>query len=191
MARNKCNIHLNTVLSYDQLRDCHEVERTHCSLVLQCPLEARGEMRHGILFGAGGGSHSGDLWSVRRQNFRSAFCSTRGEPLDRNNRHISRLLTKFATRSVYVGADRLKLRRTDVSPWMYAETFTFEWRKKNESVRPGLLLIASKLAHQLAGKPIEFLLEELRKRRKGELEIRTQTQTRLKHSPPFERNIRR
>lgn len=163
----------------------------HCGLVLQRPLAARGERRHGILFGAGGGSHSWDLWSVRRQNFRSAFCSTRGEPLDRKNRHISRLLTKFAIRSVYVGADRLKLRGTDVSPWMYAKTFTFEWRKKNESVRPGLLLIASKLAHQLAGKPIEFLLEELRKRRKGELEIRTQTQTRLKHSPPFERNIRR
>lgn len=140
-------------------------------------------MLHGILFGADGGSHSWDLWSVRRQNFRSAFCSTRGEPLDdRNNRHISHLLSKFAALSVYVGADRLKLRRTNVSLWMYVETFTFEWRKKNESVRPGLLLIASKLAHQLAGKPIEFLLEELRKRRKGELEIRTRTQTKLKHS---------
>lgn len=143
-------------------------------------------MLHGILFGADGGSHSWDLWSVRRQNFRSAFCSTRGEPLDdRNNRHISHLLSKFAALSVYVGADRLKLRRTNVSLWMYVETFTFEWRKKNESVRPGLLLIASKLAHQLAGKPIEFLLEELRKRRKGELEIRTRTQTKLKHSPPL------
>lgn len=124
----------------------------HCSLVLQCPLEARGEIRHGILFGAGGGSHSWDLWSVRRQHFRSAFCSERGEPLDRNNRHISRLLTKFAPSSVYVGADRLKLRRADVSPWMYAETFTFEWRRKSESVRPGLLLIASELAERLASR---------------------------------------
>lgn len=149
-------------------------------------------MLHGILFGADGGSHSWDLWSVRRQNFRSAFCSTRGEPLDdRNNRHISHLLSKLAALIVYVGADRLKLRRTNVSPWMYAETFTLEWRKTNESVRPGLLLIASKLARQLAGKPIEFLLEELRERRKGELEIRTRTQTKLKHSPPFEHNIRR
>lgn len=144
------------------------------------------ERLHGILFGADGGSHSWDLWSVRRQNFRSAFCSTRGEPLDdRNNRHISHILSKFAALRVYVGADRLKLRRTNVSLWMYAETFTLEWRKKNESVRPGLLLIASRLAQRLAGKPIEFLLEELRKRRKGELEIRTRTQTKLKHSPPL------
>lgn len=37
-------------------------------------------------------------------------------------------------------------------------------------------MIASKLANQLAGKPIEFLLEELRERRKGELEIRTRTE---------------
>lgn len=147
-------------------------------------------MSHGILFGADGGSHSWDLWSVRRQNFRSAFCSTREEPLDdRNNRHISHLLSKLAAFIDYVGADRLKLRRTNVSPWLYAEIFTLEWRKKNESARPGLLLIASRLAHRLVGKPLEFLLEELRERRKGELEIRTQTK--LKHSPPFERNIRR
>lgn len=150
------------------------------------------ETSHGILFGADGGSHSWDLWSVRRQNFRSAFCSTRGEPLDdRNNRHISHLLSKLATLVVYVGADRLKLRRANVSPWMYVETFTLEWRKKNESVRPGLLLIASRLARQLAGKPVELVVEEQRERRKGELETRTRTQTKLKHSPPFERNIRR
>ncbi|KAK2902035.1 hypothetical protein Q8A73_011781 [Channa argus] len=57
-----------------------------------------------------------------------------------------------------------------------------------EGVTPELF--ANKLAHQLAGKPIEFLLEELREKRKGELEIRTRTQTKLKHSPPFARNIR-
>lgn len=125
-------------------------------------------MLHGILFGADGGSHSWDLWSVRRQNFRSAFCSTRGEPLDdRNNRLISHLMSKLAALFVYVKADRLKLRRTNVSPWMYVDIFTLEWREKNESVRPGLLLIASKLAHQLAGKPIEFLLEELREKKGG------------------------
>ncbi|KAK2837187.1 hypothetical protein Q5P01_014399 [Channa striata] len=58
-----------------------------------------------------------------------------------------------------------------------------------EGVAPEIF--ANKLAQQLAGKPIEFLLEELRERRKGELEIRTRTQTKLKHSPPFARNIRR
>ncbi|KAL3975749.1 lipid intermediate transporter [Sarotherodon galilaeus] len=55
-----------------------------------------------------------------------------------------------------------------------------------EGVTPEIF--ASRLAHRLVGKPLEFLLEELRERRKGELEIRTQTK--LKHSPPFERNIR-
>lgn len=131
---------------------------------------------HGILFGADGGSHSWDLWSVRRQNFRSAFCSTRGEPLDdRNNRHISHLLSKLAGTILHVGGERLRLRRTNVSPWRYVETFTREWRRKNESVRPGLLLIATKLARKLACEPIEFLLEELPERRKGELEIRTRT----------------
>lgn len=118
-------------------------------------------MLHGILFGADGGSHSWDLWSIRLHNFRSAFCSTRGEPLgDRNNRHISLLLSKLALLVVYVGADRLKRQRTNVSPWMYAETFTLEWRKKNESVRPGLLLIASRLAELLAANPTEFLQRE-------------------------------
>lgn len=134
------------------------------------------ETLHGILFGADGGSHSWDLWSVRRQNFRSAFCSTRGELLDhRNNRHISHLLSKLAALLVYVGVDRLKLRRTNVSPRMYVETFTLEWRKKNDSVRPGLLLIASKLAHQLAGKPIEFLVEELREKKGGARDTDTDT----------------
>ncbi|KAF1389224.1 hypothetical protein PFLUV_G00071220 [Perca fluviatilis] len=57
-----------------------------------------------------------------------------------------------------------------------------------EGVTPEIF--ASKLANQLAGKPIEFFLEELRERRKGELETRTRTQTKLKHYPPFERNIR-
>ncbi|KAG7489600.1 hypothetical protein JOB18_015843 [Solea senegalensis] len=36
-----------------------------------------------------------------------------------------------------------------------------------------------------------LLMIELRERRKGELEIRTRTQTKLKHPPPFERNARR
>lgn len=146
-------------------------------------------MLHGILFGADGGSHSWDLWSVRRQNFRSAFCSTRGEPLDhRNNRHIFHLRSKLAALIVYVSADRLRLRRTTVSPWMCAETFTLEWRKKSESVRPGLLLIASRLAQQLAGKPVEFLLEEQREKKGGARDTDTDT-TELKHSPPFGRNI--
>lgn len=110
-------------------------------VVLQRHPATTHDMLHGILFGAGGGSHFWDLWSVRRQNFRSAFCSTRGEPLDRNIRHISRFKSK---RAASVDIDTLKLRRTNVSHLLFAETFTFECRKK-ESVRLGLLLIASRL----------------------------------------------
>lgn len=149
---------------------------------------------HGILFGADGGSHSWDLWSVRRQNFRSAFCSTRGEPLDdRNNRHISHLLSKLAALIVYVGADRLKLRRANVSPWTYAETFTLEWRKKNESARPGLLLIAkAKLARQLAGRASRVPSGGAAREKKGGARD-TDTDTNQAKTFPslFERNIRR
>lgn len=103
----------------NQFRSPDPVAPQTLSLADSAPWRPARERSHGILFGADGGSHSWALWSVRRQHFRSAFCSTRGEPLDdRNNRHISHLLSKFAALTVHVGADRLKLRRTNVSPGM-------------------------------------------------------------------------